>query len=163
MASRDTSSSSENFQSKVLDVLRKPELLPPELSAWVRSLIVRNPLVKMEQFQLPTLDKKHMVGNTGEAFYLNGWSSYVGVSGYEGASFYQDNERVFLQGMVVGGTVGATIFTLPPAYRPVAQLLFPVLANGVLQTLAIQSSGNVILLAGSNVNVSLSGVSFRTG
>lgn len=161
MASRDTSVSSDNFQSKVLGVLRKPELFPPEMSSWIRSQIVRNPLVKLDSFQLPTLDRKHMVGGSADAAFLNAWVNQGGI--YEPASFYKDNDqRVYLQGTVAGGTVGFAIFTLPPAYRPVAQLVFPVSANGLFGRLEIQASGNVILMAGATTLVSLSGVSFRT-
>ena len=162
MASRDTTAASKSFQDRVLDVLRNPTFFPPEVSSWVRSQVVNNPVVQLSSFQLPNLDRKHYVGKTGEAFFLGGWANSGG--GYEEASFYKDNEScVHLQGMVAGGSVGATIFTLPPSYRPVASLLFPVMANSVPQVLLIQNSGNVILVSGSNILVSLSGISFRPG
>lgn len=162
MASRDTTTSSDNFQSKVLGILRKPELFPPEMSSWIRSQITRNPLVKLESFQLPTLDRKHMVGAAADAAFLNGWANFG--STFEPASFYKDNtERVYLQGLIYNGTINLPAFTLPPAYRPVATVIFIALSNNLVGRVEVQASGNVVAVTpSSNVWVSLSGISFRT-
>jgi hypothetical protein len=143
-------------------VLKNPSLFPPEMGAWVRSQIVRNPTVKLDSFQLPSLDKKHMVGGTGEAPFQNGWGN-LGVSG-ELAFFYMDiSNCVHLQGTIKNGTVGAVAFTLPIGYRPLGNLIFPALVGGdVAGRVDVQANGGVaVIAAASTAYVTLNGISFR--
>jgi hypothetical protein len=162
VASRDTTrASSTGFDSKVLQVLRDPSGFPPEFGAWVRSQIVRNPLVKVEPFQLPALDKKHVVGAAGEqAVFQNSWTKYGG--GYEDPCYWKDAAScVHLQGLLAGGTIGAAAFTLPPGYRPAGQLIFDVQSNSALGRVDVFLNGVVQVVAGSAAWVNLSGISFR--
>jgi hypothetical protein len=80
------------------------------------------------------------------------------------ASFYKDNAgRVYLQGLIAGGSIGsgAAAFTLPQAYRPLSQLVFPVISGGALGRCDVLVSGDVVTYAGSSGYFSLSGISFR--
>jgi hypothetical protein len=145
----------------VSQVLRNPQDFPPEFSSWVRAQIVRNPLVKIEPFQLPSLDKKHLIAVTGEAPFTNGWANFG--SGYEPASYYKDTAgRVYLQGMITGGTIGLAAFTLPAGCRPSGQIVFDAQANSALGRVDVFPNGAVVVQTpSSNVGVSLSGLSFR--
>lgn len=69
-----------------------------------------------------------------------------------------NNGFVELGGMVVGGT--GTIFTLPAGYHPPRRVDVPVVANYAFGSIAIDSSGNVILVTGSATDVSLESVGF---
>jgi hypothetical protein len=162
VASKDTTrAASPGFGNKVLDVLRDPTVFPPEFAAWVRSQIVRNPLVKMEPFQLPTLDKKHIIGAAGEiVVFQNSWAAYG--SGYEVPSYWKDSASVVhLQGLMTGGTIPAVAFTLPPGYRPLGQLIFDVQSNSALARVDVFPSGGVQPQSGAAAWVNLSGISFR--
>jgi len=162
VASKDTTrAASPGFGNKVLDVLRDPTVFPPEFNAWVRAQIVRNPLVKMEQYQLPALDKKHFVGAAGEiAVFQNSWAAYG--SGYEAPSYWKDSAYcVHLQGLMAGGTIAAAAFTLPPGYRPLGQLIFDVQSNSALARVDVFPNGVVQPQSGAAIWVNLSGISFR--
>lgn len=61
-----------------------------------------------------------VVGSGGSApAFENSWANFGG--GYGGARFRKVGDRVYLDGMIAGGSVG-TVFTLPVGYRPSAQL-----------------------------------------
>jgi hypothetical protein len=69
---------------------------------------------------------------------------------------------VRLRGVVKAGTVGAVMFTLPAGFLPLSKLIFAADSNSAHGKVTIDSAGNVMLAAGSNVNASLSGISFAT-
>ena len=149
----------QKFADKVLGVLRDPSQLPPEFASWVRGQIVRNPTVKLDSYQLPTPDKKHLIGATGEPVFANGWLAYG--STYDAPSYWKDLSGVIhLQGMLKSGTLAAAAFTLPVSYRPTADLVFAVFSNSAFGWVNVRSTGDV-QPNGSNVSVSLSGISFR--
>jgi len=152
---------SQGLNSRITAYLKNPLLFPPELGAWVRSQVVRNPTVKIETYQLPSLDKKHYVGATNEPAFQNGWGNYGG--GFDTCFFYKDNQgRCYLQGMISGGTIGATIFSLPSAYRPLGgQVRFAIVSNNVFGYLDVLAAGQVVAVLGNNAYVSLNGLSFR--
>lgn len=128
--------------------------------------------VLREQGELPQLvtqlqgDAKgpvlHAVGGSGEPAFENGW---VNFDAERVAAFYLSGTRVFLQGLVKSGTVGATIFTLPAGFVPknvtTAANVFAVNSNGAFGGLSVFADGRVVCSPGSNVFVSLDGVSFR--
>src|SRR5215831_11901968 len=142
-------STQQKFTDKVLDILRDPSSLPPEFASWVRGQIVRNPTVKLDAYQLPSVEKKHVVGASGEPAFLNSWVPYGGA--YEGPSFFKDlSGIVHLQGLCRFGTIGASIWTLPVGYRPSATLIFDAQANGAIAQINVTAAGDVIALVGNN-------------
>ena len=91
---------------------------------------------------------------------LNGWTKYGGD--YDTAGYYKDKDRVFLQGLIKGGTVGAVAFTLPVGYRPAKRKIFVVNANNTFGRVDVLSNGNVYIDAMcSNSYVSLENINFR--
>jgi hypothetical protein len=68
--------------------------------------------------------------------------------------------RVYLKGIVKSGTIGSAIFTLPVGYRPDETLTYAIVSNGAFGYVTINTDGTVICTLGSNVSVSLSGISF---
>ena len=151
----------QGLNARISAYLKNPLLFPPELGAWVRSQVVRNPTVKIETYQLPQLDKKHAVGATGEPAFQNSWVNYAG--GFDTVFFYKDNmSRCWLQGMIKSGSVPSTVFTLPIGYRPLGgQQIFNVISNGALGRVDVLPSGDVYVNTGNAAYVSLAGISFR--
>lgn len=93
---------------------------------------------------------------------LNSWVNYGG--GYNSAGYFKDShDVVHLRGMIKDGTAtsGTTLFTLPVGYRPTARELFNVQSNGALGRIDVLSTGSVQILTGSNVWISLDGISFK--
>jgi len=156
--------SQQRFTDKVMGVLRDPSSLPPEFAAWVRGQIVRNPTVKLDSYQLPTVDKKHLVGATGEPAFQNSWVNFGGTT--EVCSYWKDlSGTVHLQGLCKSGTVATgatgTIFTLPVTYRPTLAMTFVVISNGAIGRVDVNPDGTVVAYAGNNTYFSLCGLSFR--
>ena len=94
------------------------------------------------------------------ATYTNSWASYGGQ--YPPARYIKDDLGiVHLDGLVMNGTIGLGIFTLPAGFRPAYQMIFPVVTHpNTIGRLDIQSNGVVLPATGSNVWFSLSGVTF---
>lgn len=92
--------------------------------------------------------------------FTNSWTNYGGD--YAPAGYYKDKDRVFLQGLIKGGTVGASAFTLPTGYRPSKRKIFTVNSSNSFGRVDILSNGNVFIDGMcSNAYVSLEGISFR--
>ncbi len=102
----------------------------------------------------------HVVGATGEPGFESSWLNYG--SPYASASFYKSNGRVWLSGEIHTGTIGQSAFTLPAAYRPATDLIFPTESNGAFGQLIVGADGTVKPTVGSNAAFSLCGVSFRS-
>lgn len=91
---------------------------------------------------------------------LGSWSNYDVAN--SNAQYWKDKSgMVHLKGFVKGGS--GNIFTLPTGYRPLLQENFIVMSNGTVGYIVISTIGNVGLAGGSNVNVSLSQISFMCG
>ena len=92
--------------------------------------------------------------------FTNSWSNYGGD--YDTAGYYKDKDRVYLQGLIKGGTVGTSAFTLPSGYRPKKRKIFTVNSNNSFGRVDILTNGNVIIDSMcSNGYVSLENISFR--
>lgn len=93
---------------------------------------------------------------------LNGWVNY-GTPFGNAAYCVNTLGIVRLRGLVKSGTVGGTtpVFVLPTGFIPPNQMIFPVSTNNTIGRLDIDASGNVMVMAGSNVYVSLDGIAFR--
>jgi hypothetical protein len=91
--------------------------------------------------------------------FQNGWLNYDAF--YNQAGYYRDtSNRVYLRGLVRTGTANTTIFTLPSGYRPVRRELFCVMSNGAIARVDVLIDGQVLMMSGSNVWISLDRISF---
>ena len=105
------------------------------------------------------VDTVHAIGAAGEPAFAGTWANFDARV----VCFWRDGAMVHLRGLAAGGVVGTAIFTLPVGYRPsVAGAVFqPVISNGALGGVVVDSAGVVTLLIGSNVYADLSPVHFR--
>lgn len=97
----------------------------------------------------------------GGVGFQNGWANFGGAYNTAAARLDADG-TVRLKGLIAGGTLGLTAFTLPAAYRPATKLqLFAAsslgLGTGVVQ---IDTSGNLIPNGASNTYVTLDGLTY---
>jgi hypothetical protein len=92
---------------------------------------------------------------------INSWVNFGGS--YVTAGYWKDdNGTVHLQGLIKSGTpIPGLAFTLPVGYRPATWEIFTVASNAALGVVEVQSTGGVNISSGSNVNLSLSGISFK--
>lgn len=92
----------------------------------------------------------------------NSWVNYG--SGYIDAGYRKRVDGVVeLRGLVKNGSgIPTVVFTLPSGYRPSGLINFPVVSASAFGAIAIDSSGNVTIFAGSTVNLSLNGILFST-
>ena len=101
-------------------------------------------------------------GNTYD--FQNLWINYDST---RKARFYKHLDRVYLAGLVKSGTINTPIFTLPSEYIPSyldatnQNAIFPCSSNSAFASLSINYLGEVICTNGSNLWVSLDGISFR--
>lgn len=110
------------------------------------------------------LETPHVVGAAGEPGFLNSWANFGAT--WQGARFWKDPMGlVHLEGLVAGGATATVIFTLPVGYRPSAGVLFGSdMSATVHARIDVESDGDVVArfgTGGTNVYVSLSGISFR--
>lgn len=112
------------------------------------------------------------IGGTGEPIQLaqtgfygaslsNGWSNYS--SDYPVASYMKDSSGiVHLRGLIAGGSLNATAFTLPAGYRPYRTMSFPCIdsSNAPSARVNVYSSGAVQVRSGNNAHVSLDAIKF---
>ncbi|OYX40842.1 hypothetical protein B7Y94_06030 [Candidatus Saccharibacteria bacterium 32-49-12] len=90
---------------------------------------------------------------------VNGWVNYA-TSTYESAQYTKTADGlVTLKGLVASGTANR-IMTLPVGYRPKETLLLTVAANDAYARVDVRADGGVDRVAGSNVWLSLSGITF---
>jgi hypothetical protein len=85
---------------------------------------------------------------------INSWANFG--SGYANAEYRKDALGwVHIHGLVTSGA-SAIIFTLPSGYRPaVIERFATSVTGGASGTLAVDTSGNVQLLAGTMTNVTI--------
>jgi microcystin-dependent protein len=113
---------------------------------------------------MATMDTWHWVGGSGEPAFQNAWVNYSVRTSFEQLSFrkYPDG-RVQVRGLVAGGTAAATIFTLPPGYRPPAPLIIACDTNSNAHVrINVGTDGQVQAANASNAYLSLSNVEFDT-
>lgn len=97
-----------------------------------------------------------------QATLQNKWTNYG--QGYNTAAYTRtDDDWVRIRGLVQGGTIGTTIFTLPVGYRPPARGLFAASTSpNAYGRVDVHSSGAVVAITGSNGWISLDGIAFAT-
>ena len=90
---------------------------------------------------------------------VNSWVNF-GL-GYNNAGYTRDRSGVVrLRGRIKSGTLPASAFLLPVGYRPINDNLFAVDSNSAYGMVWVKSGGDVYINNGSNVSVSLDGISF---
>jgi hypothetical protein len=117
-----------------------------------------------QQTGMATMDTMHIVGNSGEPAFANGWVNYGG--GYNNCGFrkYPDG-KVTLKGLVTSGAGGGSaIFTLPGPCCPPGHQLRDVQSSAGVARIDIQTTGAVTMqsAAGAGVWVSLDDIEFDT-
>lgn len=142
-------------------VLSDPTLYPDEFKAWLPRWMQTNVNFQLAQSQLPTVESPRLVGSTGNAQFQNGWVNFGGANA--SASYYKDPFGiVHVKGTVKSGTLNATIFTLPPGYRPQEDEIFSAVQNGLFVPIVVHPDGTVVPFANTtNVYVTISGITFR--
>lgn len=99
-------------------------------------------------------------GADAAVVFANGWSNLAG--GFALADYYKDRAGlVRLRGVITGGTIPATAFTLPVGFRPALIELFIGASGAATSRIDVQNDGQVIIRNGTNGFVSLSGICFR--
>lgn len=91
--------------------------------------------------------------------YQNGWAS---LPGFQGVSYKLQDGRVYLRGTAQSGVValGTPVFTLPVGHRPPLNTVFAMQSNSAFGVLSVEASGLVSVAVGSNVSITLDGLSF---
>jgi hypothetical protein len=94
--------------------------------------------------------------------FTNGWNNLG--SGNATCQYYKDNYNVIhLKGVIYGGAVGTSIFTLQQYYYSTTEkFIFTVPTQNGFGTVEVQKDGKVVFTAGDPTGyVSLCGISFR--
>ena len=85
-----------------------------------------------------------------------------GAAGNDPAGYYKDScGVVHLVGLIKSGTMTAAAFTLPVGFRPSGQEVFSVSSNDAFGDVYVTAAGAVIPTTGSNLFISLSGITFK--
>jgi hypothetical protein len=91
---------------------------------------------------------------------INSWVNLGG--GADVAGYFKDaSGAVRLRGVIKSGTIPGTAFTLPAGFRPSATVYYPCWSNSAFGGVNISPNGDVGVINGSNVSVSLAGISFK--
>lgn len=92
--------------------------------------------------------------------FLNSWSNLGGP--HQTAAYWKDSDGVVhLAGAIQSGVVPSAAFVLPAGFRPSAQQIFACVSNDALGRIDIKAAGDVEVTSGSNVFVSLAGITFK--
>jgi hypothetical protein len=162
-AKRETPSATPGLGGQrglVYRVLSKPEDFPEEFTSWLPRWLAQNSNFQITAIQLPTVEKRRLVGATQEAQFAHGWVNFNAAN--EPAHYYKDAfGRVYVGGEIKSGTIGQSAFTLPAGYRPQEQIVMATASNDLFGEVVINTDGTVVPNVGSNVSFSLSGISFR--
>jgi hypothetical protein len=89
----------------------------------------------------------------------NSWVWYGSVS-YEPKYSKDEQGLVRLRGMIKSGVITSSAFNLPSGYRPAQSVRFAVVSNAAFGEIQVNPNGDVIPSVGSNLSISLEGVSF---
>lgn len=106
---------------------------------------------------LLTLEDWHYVGAVNEPLFENGWDN-AGVTKFQTAFRTDYNRFCHLKGVVSGGLIGDTIFTVPSNHHPAKEVNFPVVSDGAFGIVTITKTGQVQATSGTNGEFSLDGI-----
>jgi len=101
----------------------------------------------------------YVVGQFGAPIFTNNWANYGAT--FNPAGFMKDaNGFVHLRGMVISGTIGQSIFTLPIGFRPANSELMVTMSNQAICRIDISPQGLIIPTVGVNTWLTLDNLSF---
>jgi hypothetical protein len=107
------------------------------------------------------LEEPNVVGATGQPAFQNSWVNFDTTT-FHGLRFWRDPVGVVhLEGLIKSGVVPSVVFTLPNGYLPINGHTFTVISNGAIGRVDVAPTGNVVVQAGNNTYVALSGITFR--
>lgn len=93
----------------------------------------------------------------------NGWGNYGGgeISGWAMTAYRKIGDEVQIRGLISGGTIGQTAFTLPVGFRPPSGLILACDCSANTHArLDIHGDGTVLPASGSNAYFSISNIRF---
>lgn len=97
---------------------------------------------------------------TNVAAFTNSWTNYG--NDFAPARYIKDSGgTVHLQGVICGGTLSQSAFTLPVGYRPAYNTLFPSVSSSAFGSIWVYSDGRVMPTAGTTTSQSLDAISFH--
>lgn len=140
--------------------LNQPPSFLPSLKA--EEVQVDKKLILRDLVQLTREPNWRPFGGTGNPAFANAWVAFGGTD--QVPAFWRDPFGwVHLRGVAKNGTVGSSLGTLPPGFRPPANERFVVISNDAVGRVDVEPDGDVIPKSPSNnTYVSLSGIRFRT-
>ena len=108
------------------------------------------------------LEARRYVGQSGQPAFQNGWGNWQ--HGQATVAFYKDPFGiVHLEGMLTGGAVNTTAFTLPSGYIPSAVRTFVTYSDGwTVALISINPNGTVVPGNGNGntITIPLDGITF---
>lgn len=127
----------------------------------VDDLTVHNTLNVMDQVSHDP-STIYIVGFANAPGFQNSWVNVGGA--YLTARYWKDMiNHVHLDGSIKTGATGTVAFTLPPGFRPVADIEFLNPTDTGTVTVKVGSNGNVTMtFAGTPTRLSLTGITFLT-
>jgi len=87
-----------------------------------------------------SMDKWHLVGQSGEPAFQNSWANYGGATGVARFRKYPDG-KVAIAGAIKTGTPPSVAFTLPAGYRPASAIFLPIITSGGTGYLNVATDG----------------------
>lgn len=92
--------------------------------------------------------------------FTNSWSELG--SGFAAVGYMKDSLGfVHLNGLITGGTIGTSAFTLPAGYRPLATQDLGTISNNAVGVVQVASTGTVTVSTGNIAWTSLCGLIFK--
>jgi hypothetical protein len=137
----------------------------PEATIGAARVVVADPVGADEAASKGYVDGRLVPPGFVVPTLANGWGIYGG--GHLWPAYTKDAMGfVHLQGMVLGGTTGQPVFTLPAGYRPIGRFEQITYAYPGYAVLGIDTLGNVTVGAyfngGTNGAVAFNGITFPT-
>lgn len=128
---------------------------------------------RIKRLEVGSPEDVHAIGGAGEPGFQHGWvnadnslgSPGAPAASYRNAGYYRSGGRVYLTGLIKGGTAGTVAFTLPAGYCPTApDVAFSTPGAGGTGLIDVSAGGDVTINAGSAsvaTYVYLDGIDFR--
>lgn len=132
----------------------------------VDNLVVHDSIeIDVGDIQFSRLSYRY-VGRVGQPAFAGAWTNLG--STYANTSFVRRPDGwVTLHGRPSNATnplgLSSTIFTLPPGFKPEADVVFAIVSNGAFGQVTVTSAGAVNYVAGATVApaISLDGISYK--
>lgn len=82
--------------------------------------------------------------------FTNGWVNFSAA--YQGARYRKVGDVVEIEGLIMNGTLGQPMFTLPAGFRPPLNMQFPTNAGNAFACFTVFSTGIVQNINGVNTS-----------